>query len=522
MPSYSELRRDFRWEVPERFNIGIACSDRQRAKATAVVEFDMRGEHRRFTFGDLRRDSNRLANALVAKGVARGERVGLLIPQSFAAAAAHLGIYKAGAVVLPLSELFGPDALRHRLRDAGVTLLFAAPDLTRRVASLCGELGVELVADLAGFSARASARAPGISTSADDPAFVIYTSGTTANPKGVLHAHRSLLGHLPGFELSHDFFPQERDLFWTPADWAWIGGLMDALMPTLFHGHPIVAGPRRRFDPELAARVIVELGVRNLFAPPTALRLMKGADIALPRETLRTVMSGGEKLGADTLEWARASLGVTVAEIYGQTEANYVVGNCPTAWEVRPGSMGLPYPGHEVAVLAVDGEVGEIAVRVPDPVAFLGYLNDAEATAAKHRDDWLLTGDLARQDEDGYLWFESRADDLIISAGYRISPLEVEQCLLGHPAVTAAAVIGIPDQLRGEVVKAFVIPRDGRGGDTLRAELQSHVRSRLAAYEYPRSIEFVAELPLTVSGKIRRRALAERERHPAADIDSAP
>ena len=282
----------------------------------------------------------------------------------------------------------------------------------------------------------------------------------------MLHAHRALFGHLPGFELSHSFFPAGGDVFWTPADWAWIGGLMDALVPSLYLGRPIVAGPRGRFDPELAARVIVETGVRNAFIPPTALRLMKGAGVSLPAGTLRTVMSGGESLGADTLAWARESLGVTVAEIYGQTEANYLVGNSPGVWEVRPGSMGLPYPGHDVAVIDADGtelpagETGEIAVRVPDPVAFLEYLNAPEATAAKFVGPWLRTGDLASRDADGYLWFKGRADDLIISAGYRISPLEVEQCLLRHPAVVAAAVVGVPDELRGQVVKAFVIARD--------------------------------------------------------------
>ena len=331
----------------------------------------------------------------------------------------------------------------------------------------------------------------------------------------MLHAHRALFGHLPGFELSHSFFPVVGDVFWTPADWAWIGGLMDALVPTLYLGRPIVAGPRGRFDPELAARVIVETGVRNAFIPPTALRLMKGADVSLPAGALRTVMSGGESLGADTLAWARESLGVTVAEIYGQTEANYLVGNSPGVWDVRPGSMGLPYPGHDVAVIDADGnelppgETGEIAVRVPDPVAFLEYLNAPDATAAKFVGPWLKTGDLASRDADGYLWFKGRSDDLIISAGYRISPLEVEQCLLGHPAVVAAAVVGIPDELRGQVVKAFVIARDEAPSAELADELKRLVRTRLAAYEYPRELEFVRELPLTVTGKIRRRALLD-------------
>ena len=432
---------------------------------------------------------------------------------------AHFAIHKAGAVALPLSELFGPDALRHRLADSDARVLIVAAGLVESIATLAAELDLTVVVDgeaasphrsLADLLRDGSPAAPGIRTAADEPAFLIYTSGTTAEPKGVLHAHRALFGHLPGFELSHSFFPADRDVFWTPADWAWIGGLMDALVPTLYLGRPIVAGPRGRFDPELAARLIVEAGVRNAFIPPTALRLMKGAGVSLPAGTLRTVMSGGESLGADTLAWARESLGVTVAEIYGQTEANYLVGNSPAVWEVRPGSMGLPYPGHDVAVIDEGGdelpadETGEIAVRTPDPVAFLEYVNAPEATAAKFVGPWLRTGDLATRDPDGYLWFKGRSDDLIISAGYRISPVEVEQCLLRHPAVVAAAVVGVPDELRGQVVKAFVIARDRT--PALADELKQFVRTRLAAYEYPRELEFVRELPLTVTGKIRRRA----------------
>jgi acetyl-CoA synthetase len=522
--SYDEVRSRFRWSIPATFNIGSACSDEQPPHAVALIEYDPRGAHRARTFGELADASNRLANALPQLGVERGARVALLLPQSFATATAHLAVCKADAVAVPLSELFGPDALRHRLEDSSAHVLIVAPDLVESVAELAAALEIVVIVDgdavsphlrLADLIGAGSPTAPGIETAADAPAFLIYTSGTTAAPKGVLHAQRALFGHLPGFELSHSFFPQEGDLFWTPADWAWIGGLMDALMPTLFLGRPIVAGPRGRFDPELAARVIVETGARNVFIPPTALRLMKGADVSLPTGLLRTVMSGGESLGADTLEWARGSLGVTVAEIYGQTEANYLVGNSPGVWPVRPGSMGLPYPGHDVGVIDAGGEplpageLGEVAVRVPDPVAFLAYLNAPEATAAKYVGHWLRTGDLATVDEDRYLWFKGRADDLIISAGYRISPLEVEHCLLQHPAVIAAAVIGVPDELRGQVVKAFVVARGSSGGPALGLELQQFVRRRLAAYEYPRQVEFVSELPLTVTGKIRRRALAE-------------
>lgn len=497
--------------MPERFNIGVACSDAQRPDDVAIVAGDDE-----LTFGRLAELSNRFANVLRGLGVGAGERVAFVLPQGFSAAICHLGTYKAGAVALPLSELFGPDALRHRLADSAARVVVASPASLEIVKEIAAELGVRVVADGESFQrllANASANCAAADAHADDPAYLIYTSGTTAAPKGVLLPHSSLLGHLPGFDHSHSGFPQPGDRFWTPAEWAWMGGLMDGLIPTLFHGRTIVAMPRGRFDPEAATRLIVELGVRNAFIPPTALRVMRNAGVSLPPGTLRTVASGGETLGADTLEWASDRLGVTVAEMYGQTEANYLVGNSPDAWPVRPGSMGRAYPGHEVAVIDPAGErcepgaEGEIAVRMPDPVAFLGYLNAPEATAAKFHGDWLKTGDVASQDADGYFWFTGRADDLIISSGYRIAPQEVEQCLARHPAVAAVAVVGVPDETRGEVVKAFVVARDAEPGDALAAELQQFVRERLAAYEYPRRIEFVAELPLTVSGKIRRSAL---------------
>jgi acetyl-CoA synthetase len=316
-----------------------------------------------------------------------------------------------------------------------------------------------------------------------------------------------LLGHQPGFQLSHDRFPQPGDRCWTPADWAWIGGLLNALFSCWYHGRPILAATRAGFDPEWAGALMRDAGIRNAFLPPTALRLMRAAAVELPRGSLRTVMSGGEVLGADTHAWAREALGVSVNDIYGQTEANNVIGNSQALWPVREGSMGRPYPGHDVRV-----HEGEIVVRLPDPVAFLGYWNAPEATAAKTAGGFLRTGDRGRVDDDGSFWFEGRVDDVITSAGYRIGPEEIEQCLTGHPAVALAAAIGVPDATRGEVVKAFVVLRDPRAAsDELAAEIRAHVRDRLAAYEYPRRLEFVDSLPLTVTGKIRRAELRRRE-----------
>jgi acetyl-CoA synthetase len=519
---YDALRTAFRWRIPERFNIGVACSDVHPRSNLALLHVTGSGA-RGWTYGELSALSNRFANVLAAVGVESGARVAFVLPQGISAALVHLGTYKSGAVALPLSGLFGPSALRHRLADSGARLVVTGPATAAVVVPVAEELGLRVVVDdgapgsLSDLLAKASPRFTARDTDADDPAYLIYTSGTTASPKGALHAHRSLFGNLPCMELGNQRFPRPGDRYWTPADWSWMGGLMDAFLPTLYYGLPLVAAAAPRFDPEWAADLVVRHGVRNAFLPPTALRLMKAAGVSLPPGTLRSAISGGETLGADMLAWGEESLGTTIAEMYGQTEANLLVGNAPGVFTPRPGSMGRPYPGHDVAVIATDGQRvppgvdGEIALRLPDPVAFLGYFGAPAATEEKTRDGWLRTGDVAQADEDGHLWFLGRSDDLIISAGYRISPLEVEQCLLGHESVASVAVVGAPDETRGQVVKAFVVPRRGVTGDgALARELQVFVRDRLAAYEYPRSVEFVTELPETVTGKIRRAVLAGR------------
>ena len=525
--SEDAIRRAFRWQLPARFNIGVVCSDVHPPGDVALVEVLPGGDRREWSFGDLSERSNRVAHALEGLAAVHGACVALVAPQGMTAASVHLGIYKAGAVAVPLSELHGYDAVRHRLEDSGARVVVTGAETAPLVADAATGLDIAVVVDAADVArphhslpsllACASSAAVTADTAVDDPAYLIYTSGTTAAPKGVLHAHRSLLGHLPCLELGNAWFPQPGDRYWTPADWSWMGGLMDAFLPSLFYGVPLVATPRSRFDPEWAVRLIEEERIRNAFIPPTALRLMKAASPSVRRRTMRSAISGGEILGADVLEWGREALGITIAEIYGQTEANLVVGNAPGVWEVRPGSMGRPYPGHDVQLVdgdgnpIADGEDGEIAVRLPDPVAFLEYVNAPAATAEKTRGGWIRTGDVARRDADGYLWFVGRADDLIISAGYRIAPLEVETCLLKHDAVAAAAVVGVPDETRGQVVKAFVVPASGvEPGEMLADELRQFVRERLAAYEYPRQVEFVRSLPLTVSGKIRRAALAGR------------
>ncbi|HKY24074.1 MAG TPA: AMP-binding protein [Gaiella sp.] len=498
--SYDDLRRAFRWRLPATLNLGTQVCGHQPRGDPAILVTDGRDVTRTVTFGELSDDSNRLANALRGLGVGPGDRIGIVLPQRPETALAHIAAAKLGAIAVPLSVLFGPDALEMRLRDADVRVVLGETEPLERIAALGLDVRfVDVDRDLERLLAGASPRLEPVESTPDTPALIVYTSGTTGAPKGALHGHRVLAGHLPGFELSHDFFPQDDDVIWTPADWAWIGGLYDVLMPALHHARPVVAFSGGKFDPERAFDLIGRIGVRNVFMPATALRLMRRHDAGAP-VSLRTVASGGETVGVETAEWCRERLGVRLNEFYGQTEANLLVGNC-CAWDARPGSMGLPYPGHEVRV--VDGEV---CARVDgDPVAFLGYWRNQEATAAKVRDGWLRTGDQAEQDEDGYVYFVGRDDDVISSAGHRIGPGPIEECLIRHPSVALAAVIGTPDEERGEVVKAYVVAAPGvTVTDELSRELQAFVRERLSAYEYPRAVAFVDELPTTVTGKIRR------------------
>jgi acetyl-CoA synthetase len=529
---YDALVRDFRWALPRRFNIAAACCDRW-AEATpdapALVQWTPEGV-REVSFAHLRRRADKLANALHALGVRRGDKVGILLPQCVEAAEAHLAVYKLGAVAIPLFTLFGPDALAYRLSDSGAVALIGSAEGLGTVRTVADQLAdlrhwIAVHGDASGahgyedLLAGARDRFATADTAADDPAMVIYTSGTTGNPKGALHAHRVLLGHLPGVEFPQEMFPQPGDRFWTPADWAWIGGLLDVLLPSLAHGVAVVAHRFPKFDPEQALALMAAAEVRNTFMPPTALKMLRQVDRPAERfgVRLRSIGSGGETLGAELLDWGRGAFGLTINEFYGQTECNLVVGNCAGQMEVRPGAMGRPIPGHTVAVLDADsqplppGREGRVAVKAPDPVMFLEYLNKPEATRAKFTGDWLLTGDTATTDADGYLWFVGRDDDVITSAGYRIGPGEVEDCLGAHPAVAMSAVVGVPDELRGQRVKAFVVLNAGRAGsDALTRELQDHVKTKLAAHEYPREVEYVPALPLTATGKIKRKDLREQ------------
>lgn len=503
MTSYDAWRRDFRWRIPARFNIARACCDRWAdGTGRPAIRLPSGGA---MSFDELRRQSSRLANALAAHGVRAGDRVAVLLPQRVETAVAHIAIYRLGAIAVPLFRLFGPDAIAYRLADCDARAVITdAEGLAKLPAGplvFCTDPGPAIHLDTA--MAKASDAHGCAGTLAEDPALIIYTSGTTGPAKGALHAHRVLLGHLPGVEMPQELFPEPGDLFWTPADWAWIGGLLDVLLPSLFHGVPVLAHRAEKFDAEEAFALIAREGVRNLFLPPTALRLMRQVPGARARP--RSVGSGGETLGAEMLAWGQEALGVTINEFYGQTECNLVLSSCASLFPPRPGWIGRAVPGHDVAIVE-----GEIAVRAPDPVMFLRYWNRPEATAAKFRDGWLMTGDAGEMDADGFVRFVGRADDVITSAGYRIGPSEIEDCLMRHKAVAAAAVFGVPDALRTEAVAAAVVLRAGEAAspDLARA-LQDHVRGRLAAHCYPRHVRFVASLPQTATGKIMRKTLRE-------------
>jgi len=542
--NYTQLHDSFRWQVPAQYNIAHECCGRwagERSRLALYYE-DESGFSQAWSFWDIQREANRLSNALGALGTLRGERVAIILPQRPETGIAHIACYQMGAVALPLSHLFGPDALEFRLDHAEARIaivdetslpkLWAVREKLPHLKHIIGvgenalETGVHAWSKLLEY---ASTRYTPVATSADDAALIIYTSGTTGNPKGALMAQRTLLGNLPGFVCSHDFFPQPGDMFWSPADWAWTGGLFDALLPTWNFGQPIL-GYRGRFDPEKAYWLIEKYGVRNAFLFPTALKMMMKA-VPKPKQVyelnLRTVMSGGESVGATVMNWVQEELGVSINEIFGQTEINYVVGGCAAVYPPKPGAMGRPYPGHRVAVLddagqpLPVGEVGEVCVQracngEADPVFLLEYWKNPDATREKYfgsgAETWGRTGDLAKYDEDGYLWYQGRADDMFKSASYRIGPGEIENYLLRHPAVANAAVIGAPDATRGTIVKAFIVLQpETLPTAELEAELQQHVRLYLAPYEYPKAIEFIDALPMTTTGKVQRRVLRLRE-----------
>ena len=546
--SFSELQQNFSWNIPKHYNIGVDVCDKwaeRQPERLAVVEHLVDAESRKITFGALKEQSNRLANALQQLGVNGTElngmpdRVGVLLPQSIETAISHIAITKMGAISIPLFMLFGTEALLHRLRDSEAKVVITNTEGAKKVLAIKPELpklkailsvndpcksGVQSFHQLCDNE---SNRFEPAKTRADDPALLIYTSGTTGNPKGALHAHQVLLGHLPGVEISHNFVDRDHDFFWTPADWAWIGGLLDVLMPALHHGIPVLAHRFEKFNPAMAFRLMRDYRIRNVFLPPTALKLMKQVpEKDIVKCSVRSVASGGETLGSELLTWGKQVFGVTINEFYGQTECNMIVSCCSTLESPKAGYMGRGVVGHRVEIIDPErieiltyGQKGVIAVRAPDPVMFLGYWNNPKATEEKFvvvkGEKWLLTGDVGCRDPDGCIRFIGRDDDVINFAGYRIGPAEIENCLISHSAVRLAGVVGKPDDIRGQIISAYIVLADGYAGSTsLAKEIAAYVKSRLAAHEYPRAIRFIEKMPMTTTGKIIRaslRKMAEEE-----------
>jgi acetyl-CoA synthetase len=578
--NYQQLHSQFRWLVPDSFNIAEVCSRRwaQAPDATKriAVYADGAGVTPRFhTYAELQHQANRLSGALASLRVGKGDRVAIVLPQRFETAVAYMAVLQMGAVAVPLSQLFGPEALEYRLKDSDAAVVICDSSAIMNILEVRGTCealrhvigvgeGADAMADLdyAAILAEQPPEHVPVATRADDPAVLIYTSGTTGNPKGALIPHRALIGNLTGFVCSQNWFgfnpgsglggegantkgatpslpqPETHSVFWSPADWAWTGGLMDALLPTLYFGRPIVAY-NGRFSPQVAFELMQKYDVTHTFLFPTALKAMMKA-FPQPRQffklKLQAIMSAGEAVGDAVFGYCQQELGVTVNEMFGQTEVNYIVGNCSIFYPAKPGSMGKGYPGHRVAVIDEDGRecpvgvVGDVALNrfdvhgTPDPIFFLGYWKNEDATRAKFTGDWCRTGDLALRDEDGYLWYQGRADDMFKAAGYRIGPGEIENCLVKHPAVANAAVVPKPDAERGAVVKAYVVltpdamaerddePLSRSEWETrLVIDLQRHVKGKLAPYEYPKEIEFIDALPMTTTGKLQRRVLRLRE-----------
>src|SRR3954467_1529342 len=525
---YPGLYRNFRWQVPARFNIASACCDRYAdgANRLAWIYVDEDGGATRTSFDEMRALSSRFANVLKADGLSRGDRGAGFLSQSLELPIVHLAAFRSGLVSVPLFTLFGEDALEFRLGNSGAKAIVTDEGGWEKLSKICDRLpelrAIYVIGNATHIGTRsfwpslkaASEEFITLDTSADDPAIIIYTSGTTGNPKGALHAHRVLLGHLPNVEMVHDFLPKPGDVMWTPADWAWIGGLFDALFPAWYHGVPVVGHRAKKFEPQAAMQLMADHAVRNVFLPPTALKLMRQAEVKHPGVKLRSMLTGGESLGAELLEWVRATFGIDAHEVYGQTECNLVIGNNSKLFPIRPGSRGRATPGFEVRIVDDSGEElprgerGIIGVRQPNPCTMLEYWKNPEATAKKYAGEFLLTGDLGVQDSDGYFWYVSREDDVITSAGYRVGPSEIENTLLKHPAVALSAVVGIPDPIRTEAIKAWIVLRPGfEASEDLARDIQEFVKVQLAAHEYPRFVQFTDTLPMTATGKVLRREL---------------
>jgi acetyl-CoA synthetase len=534
----ADARARHRWQVPNDYNIAVDCIDRHAdlRDQPALFYEDDEGHKAQYTFGQIGALSRRFANALTALGVGRGDVVAIHLPQRPETAIAHIACYRLGAIALPISKLFGPDALLYRLTNSAAKVLMLEPESVEKIEQIRGqlpELNHVVVAggqasdrlkpiNQIGFDDLMSKASEGFTmsrASAEDPALLMYTSGTTGDPKGVLHAARYVLGH-NGIDYSYNFL-RKGDLYYSPADWAWAGGLLDGLLAIWPYGIPVLAyRSKARFDPDAMLHLVQKYGATIGLYPPTVLKGLR--EIKSPRQKypdlrLRCVVSGAEPVSPELARWVDEQLRVEFNQAFGQTEANYFIGNCSALEKPILEPLGKPYPGHDVAIL-VDGrpvkagDTGEIAIRRDSPVVMKEYWKNPTAMGDKFAGEWCLTGDMGHLDDAGYVYFQGRNDDVIKTSGYRVGPAEVEAKIIEHPAVASCAVIGVPDERRGQSIKAFLKLLPGHEpSQKLIEQIQQHVKQRLAAHEYPREFEFIDEFPMTVTGKVRRRDLRDRE-----------
>ncbi|MGB1351739.1 MAG: AMP-binding protein [Gammaproteobacteria bacterium] len=531
--SYEDICRKFSWQIPEYFNIADAVCDRWADDTTriAMTHENLDGSVKNFTFAEIKRYSNQFANLLNSLGLEQGDRALVLLTQSPECAISHVACFKSGIVSCLASVLFGPDAIQHRLTSTNAKVCItnkANLSKVQNIRGACPSLEHIVVVDddspshalsLWRSIADQNDTFDNVKTLSEDTAWISFTSGTTGQPKGVLMPHRILLGNKPLFEYYYDYGPREGDTLWSPADWAWIAGLINILLVGWYSGCRVVSTDMEGFNAEAAFRILGQHDITVSLLTPTVLKLMRQIDSEeSPELQLRVVLSGGEAVGKELALWADDRFGLTISEGFGQTECNGMIGTNPRLMAVRHGSLGKAMPGSVCAIVDDDGnEVergvqGNIAIKRPHPAMFSGYLNNPEATEGKFINDWMITGDLGEQDEDGFLWFHGRTDDVITSSGYRIGPTEIEDCLLKSPAVQLAAVIGVPDETRTELIKAFIVVSENTDPtDALAESLKELVRENLAKHEVPRSIEFVDSLPMTTTGKIMRRTLRDQE-----------
>jgi acetyl-CoA synthetase len=528
MELYRRTCAAFQWNIPRLYNAGqIACGQYAESEEdTALTIAGADGQASQYSYGQLNAFSNKLANYFKALGLSKGDRVGFLLPASFQAAAACMAALKSGLVIVPIFTGVTAGVLGQRVAASGLRVLLIGTSgsaLVEEIASTIQERSVKVV-PLVGPSLRnhdlletltagTSSAFETVGTTPNDPAFLAFTSGSEGVPKGVLHAHRELIGATSTFGLRTRPFGKG-EVTWSPADWSWLMGLNVAFC-AWYSGGSVLLQEASVFDPGQALKLMADFGVQHASLMPTALTLIQKTDKRIHHPALRTLATGGETLGGEIFDWVRERFGIPLDEFFGMSECPALIGNGDIV-ESRRGALGVALPGHDVQVvdeqgeILPDGDLGYIAVNKSDPGMFLGYWRDMELIPPEFRGNYYLTSDLARKDVDGYFWHVGRGDDVIKSGGYRIGPGEIEDCAASHPRVQLAGAVSHKDNIVGQVVKLWI---QLKAGDTQSAELEKdirqHIQQRLPSYQWPRRIEFIANMPLTSSGKINRRELRE-------------